>query len=202
MTKTKVISVDTHGGGMNEALAMAEETGVACGLDKKERLRLRLISEELFGMFRSIAGEIEIAYWLEYTDRSFLVQAKADVDLTQEMYNHLVDMSTSGTNSAEKGFMGKIKAMIALFLLPQSSESYALSLGLMSMGCPGDYASSNYYDWSMTQYRNALEGGESQFAGIEEAKDELEHSIIANVADEIRVSIVKTTVNITISKNF
>lgn len=202
MKKTDVVSINTYGDGMPEALLLSEETGLSCGLDKKERLRLRLISEELFGMIRSIAGDVKVSYWLEYEGRSFNVQTKADVDLTQEMYNQLVDAATSGTNSASRGFMGKIKSMVALFLLPQSSESYALSLGLMSMGCIGDYASSQYYDWTMTRYRNSLMSGTSAFEGAEEAKDELERSIIANIADEIKVSIVKNNVNITVSKQF
>lgn len=197
--KTEIISITTAGSGIAEAISLSERVGTECGLDRKQLLRLRLISEEVFGMARGITGDISAEYWMVYERKSFSIHFKAEVELSQDMYNELIATSTSGTNSAVKGFMGRLKNMIAVKLLPQESPSL-LMMGLMSMG-GASFGNSLDYTWSMSQYRSELmsvdEGDDA-----DEARDELEKSIIANIADEIKVSIEGNQVEITVYKSF
>ena len=46
--KSNIIKVTSQGEGINEALTMTEGLAQACGLEKKQSLQLRLLSEELF----------------------------------------------------------------------------------------------------------------------------------------------------------
>lgn len=200
--KTKKIYVNNHETGMQEALEITERVGMDNGLDAKQMRRLRLLAEELFGMLRSIAGGMDADYWLEYEGKSFELHMKSDVNLTDEMKKQFLAASSSGENSAAKGFMGRLKVMIAEALFvnaPSDSLLFSgLSMGLISMASPTAMgAGSTSYLWSLRKYKD-----EAEKEGENEAWDELEKSIVANIADEVSVKIIGTTVEIIVNKKF
>ena len=201
--KTRTIKVTTQGEGMEEALRLSEKVGNSCELTKKEQLRLRLLSEELFGMIRSITGETQADYWLEFKNKSFAVHLKAEVRLTQEMYEELIEVSTNRKNKAVRGFMGNIINMIEVMMLPQAEDYSMVSIGFMSLGnTAANYAGSGAYTWSMNQYVTKLEEGSSSDEDMELARDDLEKSIVAKLSDEVTVSISGSVAEITIYKAF
>ena len=201
--RTKTITVTSQGEGMNEALALTEGLGTGRGLEKKEALHLRLLAEELLGLLRSVAGDVDARYWIEVEENVIELHMYSDVDLTDDMRRKFISASTSGSNEAAKGIMGRMRVMIAEALMPKTEEhgsASGLSLGLMSMAGTGQAAGANAYQWSLKKYKSEVE---SAGAGAgEEAWDELERSIIANVADEVSVSIVGTVVEIVVYKSF
>lgn len=200
--KTEIIKVSGKGLGINEAIAATVSAGEECGLTKKENLRLRLIAEEIFGMASGIIGEIEGFYYVCAKDKSFEVHLNADVDLSKESKKKLLELSTTGTNSGVKSFMSKIRDMIGTALLPKEDGPSTLSLGLMSMGSPASAragSTANIYNWSLSDYRAAVKNAGEE--GIE-AWDELEKSIVANIADEITVSVLGYKVELTVFKKF
>ena len=193
--------VTSRGEGIQEALAATEKLGVDSGLSIKENLRLRLLAEELFGMVRSIVGDMEARYWVEHEGKSFVLHLGSEVELTQETRRQLIAVSTQGENAAAKGFMGKIREMIAVALLPRESGASllsGLSLGLMSMASP----SANTYRWSMSQYKEAVNSERARNAEAEAAWDELERSIVASIADEVSVLVAGSSTEIIIFKTF
>ena len=204
--KTQEIKVTTRGSGMEEALAATEKLGLSSGLAHKENLRLRLLAEELIGLMRGITGSVEAIYQAEEENRSFSLRLSADVTLDQEMRKQLLASSSSGKNSAARGFMGKIREMVALVLLPKGTGtptmSY-LSLGFISMGGPMGYVEGvDTYSWSMNTYVAELKNNLNETAEAKEAWDELEKSIVANLADDVKVNIRGSAVEITITKAF
>ena len=204
--KTSEIIVNTQGVGMDEALAATEKLGRDSGLSHKENLRLRLLAEELIGLMRGITGSVEARYQAGQEEREFTLSLSANVVLDQEMRRQLIAASSSGKNAAAKGLMGRIREMVAIVLLPRSQEPAALtnlSLGLISMGSPMGYAAGeDAYTWSMSTYMSELQNSMNEAEDAKEAYDELEKSIVANLADEVSVSIVGARVEITITKAF
>ena len=195
--KTSEFKVTGQGTGIKEALDATEKLGADSGLGEKEILRLRLLGEELFGLVRGITGELEAVYQASREDRCFDLRLWADVKLDQEMRKQLIAVSFSGENAAVKGFMGRIKEMIAVSLLPADAGPSLLSMGFMSMGSPGGYRAEAGCDWTMKRYKEKL--GD---APEDDAWDELEKSIVANLADDVSVSVQGSHVEITISKLF
>ena len=63
--KTDVIVVSSNGERMEEALAQVEKVAAFKGLSGKNALHLRLLTEEMMGMMRSITGETEGQFWIE-----------------------------------------------------------------------------------------------------------------------------------------
>ena len=185
---------------IREALDATEKLGAGCGLSRKENLRLRLLGEELLGLVRSAAGEVEARYWAEREDNAFQLHLLADISMNREMRKRLIGVSTAGTNAAVKGFTGRLREMIAVLLLPKNEKPSMLSLGLMSMGSPGGFrAGEASYEWLMTNYKAGIKQDGEEYR---EAWDELEKSVLSKLADEIRISIAGSRVEILVDKTF
>ena len=94
--------------------------------------------------------------------------------------------------------------MITNATLPEDPESKAMSdqaLGLMALGCQmGTYSGS--YSWSMSTYVASIDKAYDTQTAARDAKDELEKSIVANLADDIMVHIVNSNVEIALYKSF
>ena len=63
--KTDVITVSSRGKQMEAALEQVEKLAVYKDLSRKGTLHLRLLTEEMMGMMRSITGETEGQFWIE-----------------------------------------------------------------------------------------------------------------------------------------
>ncbi|MBE7073261.1 MAG: hypothetical protein Q4C15_02495 [Eubacteriales bacterium] len=200
--KTEFISITPAGTDKDKALELTEKTAAFCGLDHKSALRLRLLSEELIELMRNFTGELKGDFWLEAKDSTVEIHLKTEIPMDLQTRKELLAVSTSGKNAAAKGFMGKIRDMISTVTLPDDPETKAMTeqaLGLMALGCQaGSYAGS--YSWSMSTYVASIEKAET--IQVEAAKDELEKSIVANLADDVTVHIVNSDVEIAIYKSF
>ncbi len=199
----KPMNVSSNGLGISEALQATEQIALEAGLEKKETLHLRLLAEELFGMLRSVVGDLEAQYTCDAQGKSFALHMKGTVPMTVETKENLIALSASGQNAAAKGFMGKIRDMIATALLPTNEGPSLLAMGLMSMGSPTGYrVGSGGYEWSMLQYKTGVEGKAAEDDGAQIACDELEKSIVASIADDVKVSVKGSDVEIIVYKAF
>ena len=202
--KTELISISPAGTGMDKALELTEKTGAFCGLDHKSALRLRLLSEEVIELMRSFTDELRGDFWLEAKDNVVEIHLKTEIPMDLKTKKELIAVSSSGKNAAAKGFMGKIREMISTATLPDDPETKAMTdqaLGLMSLGCQmGSYSGS--YSWSMSSYVASIDKASETKTDAQEAKDELEKSIVANLADDVTVHIVNSDVEIAIYKSF
>jgi len=201
--KTDNVIVTSLGEGISGAMNVTEKIGEQAGLTAKESLRRRLLAEELVGMMRGIVGGVEALFWVENDGKNFRLHLKSDVELSQEMRKELIAISSARENAAAKGFMGKIREMIAVLLLPKESGPSMASIGLMSFGSPNGFrAGSVSYAWSMKDYKSGVDGSRETDAEASNAWDDLEKSIVANIADEVTVSINGSDVETVIYKAF
>ena len=201
--------VNNRGDGIPTALAETEQAGRNCGLNSKQVLQLRLLAEELFGMMRGIAGDVDARYFVEESENRFALHLNAEVRMTQEVRKQLLSVSSQRKNAAAVGFMNKLKDMISAALLPDNSGlslTSGFSLGVMSTVRNTDplarQASEEVFSWSMCQYKTAVDGQRLNSGDAESAWDELEKSIVASIADEVTVSITGSHVDVCILKSF
>ena len=202
--KTELISISPNGTGMDKALELTEKTGAFCGLDNKASLRLRLLYEVLIELMRSFTDDLVGDFWLEAQDNVVEIHLKTVIPMDLKTRKEIIAVSSSGKNSAAKGMMGKIREMIATATLPDDPETKAMAdqaLGLMALGSQmGTYQGS--YSWSMSTYVASIDKAYDVQTEAKEAKDELEKSIVANLADDVTVHIVNSDVEIAIYKAF
>ena len=201
--KTEIISVYASGDGRDKALELTEKTGAFCGLDHQSSLRLRLLSEELIELIRPFTDKIHGEFWLEAEDNEVQIHLKTDIPMDLQTRNELLAVSSSGKNSAAKGLMGKIREMIASVTLPDDPETKEMTDQAFSLISIGSQMGAHYdgaYSWSMTAYMNQVNNIDNEDG--KEAQDELERSIVANLADEVTVSIVGSEVEVIIFKSY
>ena len=207
--KTEKMTITSQEAQLREALDMTETLGRENGLDQKGKLHLRLLAEELIGLMRGVTDTATAAYWIEQEGRQYILHLESDVKLNRKMREQILSVSSTGANAAAKGFMGKLKDMVAAAFLPDEHGVTLLSgfsLGLMSMASnsspQAQQASVNTLNWSMQKYKAAIEMDGSGSKDIEEKRYELEHSIVASIADEVTASVQGSHVEIKIYKAF
>ena len=197
--KTDVITVSSKGAQMEAALIQADKVAVYKELKRKDALHLRLLAEEMMGLMRSITGDVTGRFWIQDEDGVYELHLQTEKWLTSEKREKLLAASTTGKNESAKGLMGRLRN----FFEVGADEDIATFANPLVM--PGMYEHSTSptmdWEWSMVQYQQALEGymPEKEEA-VQEAKDELEKSVVAHVADDIKVGIKGRTVEMTILK--
>ena len=190
--KTDVIRISNQADNMEEALAQAEKVAVYCNLSSKGALHLRLLTEEALGMMRSITGNRDGEFWIENEGASFELHLRVNTLIDEKRREQLLSASSSGVNEATRGIMGKIRAF---FEAPSDAPTFS------GMFMPAGAPSPAGVAWSMEDYREQLrQYREMNKEGAKEAWDELEKSVVARVADDVKVSIMGRTVEMTINK--
>ena len=189
--KTDVIWIANDGSQMDEALLQSDKVAQYKGLSHKDALQLRLLTEEMLGMMRSITGTAEGSFWIEDEEENyeFRLHLRVETYVDFDKREKLLSASSSGKNEAARGFMGKLRAffdpldgMPSLFNVTHDGMSADLS-------------------WSMRAYQQTLRiQMEKCAAGAAEAWDELEKSVVSHVADDVKVSIRGREVEMVIIK--
>ena len=178
--KTDVMIVSNSGARMQEALDQVGKAAAYKGLSPKSELHLRLLAEEMMGMMRSIAGEADGEFWIEDSDDVYELHLKVRTLIDEEQRRQLIAASTEGKNEAARGLMGKLRSFFDL------SGGAPVMHGLFM---PGGSMAPESMTWSMADYREQLQQFAHRDPNALEAWDELEKSVVANVADNVKVFI-------------
>lgn len=197
--KTDIITVSSKGNQIQTALTQVDKVAAYKGLSGKNALHLRLLTEEMMGMMRSITGETEGQFWIEDQDGEYRLHLRVRTRLTGEEREQLLSASSSGKNESAKGLMGRIRDFFD-WSSDEDLSSLSSSLMLPDMY---EHSSSPMLDleWSMLRYENALSSRiQLDDSEAREAWDELEKSVVKNVADDVLVSIRGGVVEMTILK--
>ena len=197
--KTDIIHVTSEGDGIAQALAQVEAVAVYKSLPAKSTMHLRLLAEEMMGMVRALTGESEADFWIEDEDGVYQLHLKTDAAVSTVMREKLMEVSTSGQNKEAKGVMGKLRELFERSLEPAGMGRDPLLANGMAVGAGSmEIGSASAGIWLFSRYKTALQEGR----GPQEDWDELEKSIVANVADEIEIGIKDNTVEMIIYKKF
>ena len=215
--KSDVVKVTNSGEGMETALLAASASAAYRGLEKRNAIRLRLLAEEMLGMLRQITGETEAEFWVASEGAKFELHLTARPKVTGKMRRELLSVASSGKNAAAVGVTGKLRelfqcAMDAMDVsdLPEYSRFYLQGL-VYNPGPdlldPVAYAmnaslASEAMSWSLLKMKETAEQEKEGSEAAREAWDELEKSIVANLADEVKMSIARGMVEMTVFKSF
>jgi len=197
--KTDVITVSSKGAKMEAALIQADKVAAYKEMNPRNALHLRLLTEEMMGLMRSITGDVTGKFWIEDEDGVYELHLQTEKWLTSETREKLLAASTTGKNESAKGLMGRLRN----FFEVGADEDIAAYTNPLVL--PGMYetaaAPKMDWEWSMVQYQEALTSYEpGKEETVREARDELEKSVVAHVADDVKVGIKGRTVELTIIK--
>ena len=186
--KTDVITVSSSGMKIETALEQAEKVAAYKGLSEKDAMHLRLLTEEMMGMMRSITGKKEGLFWIEDQDGEYQLHLRVRTLLTDEERQQLLSVSSTGKNESAKGLMGRLREF---FDWDSDADLTSFTSPLL---LPDAFEQSSSpaldWEWSMVRYERALSSQMEQGdQTVREAWDELEKSVVSHVADDVKVSI-------------
>lgn len=146
------------------------------GITGKNNLRFTLLSEEALRLARSIVEDDSgIEIWFEGNDQTSYIYLRIEGRFDANKEEEFVSISSSGTNSSQKTFFDELKTF---FVKPQKPT------------------------WSLVEYTKELNEKKKQDKFAQESWDNLERSVIANLADDIVVQVKDGIVSMTITKIF
>ena len=193
-----IIEITSSGENMGAALDVTRKVAAYGDLAPKNTLHLRLLAEEMMGLMRSIAGEVKGKFWIEGEEDVYKLHLKVDAALSKEKRRELLAASTSGTNEATRSLMGKLRNF---FFQSVDDEIAAYNGSLLGKGINGDGVKPvTDWEWSLTRYHDTLAAMKEKQPEAAEAWDELEKSVVSNVADEVKISIKGFEAEMTIIK--
>ena len=207
--QTDRIKILVYETGREKALREAERFAEYEGFDHKEALRIRLLVEETLAMVSTITQDFYADFWLEGNKHGLcrihlFVRTEMDINKKKE----LIAASKTKKNAAVKGLTGKIMELIENHLLLASGDgadcsSTYFDLGMVDMPlAPGAPVQMEGLTWSLESYRHGIDDAKKKGRDAEEAWDELEKSILGNLADDVKVAIRGNEAELIVEKKF
>lgn len=200
---TNKVYVNNKGVGREEALNEIERFSESLQLTGKSRLHIRLLTEELLGMTAQIGGDFDAELWAENDDKTCRVCLEAEIGkMSLQKREELLRSSTSGKNAAYSGIMDRVREQMEIYALmmeENAEDSTGVDYGVETLTGFGDTASQKTpKEWRLSEYKGSLsrQNDSERIA----AWDELERSIVANIADDISVGVKGKTVMLVITK--
>ena len=166
---------------------------------KKQTLQLRLICEEIDGMLPNIIDDFDGDFWIEYENGVCKVNVSITIpELNTLAKEELINIAKNKKNASAVGIVGKIRNAIEnLFLSNKDKNFYISSPGLFGLSAQHFEGMDYSYFWTLNTYKTTVKNAQEQ-----EAWDELEKSIIANLADDVMVGVKGKKATIVVVKNF
>ena len=195
--KSESIVISTNEGNIDKVLEVVE--AFSKDLDHKTGLRIRLLAEETMNLIRSITGEMDAEFFLERDDDQVRLNLNTNTIMFAQKRKELMEISTSKENAAAKGFIGKIREVFELAMLPKDERSARESrIGMMGLVDPTALSATSSETWKMSNYRDSVDKMDQNTEFAQEARNELERSILGNIAKEVEISIIGDDVKMTI----
>ena len=190
--KSNVIKISRNADNLNQILCEAQRTAAYAELSEKQKIRTRLIAEEFIGMMKELSQDFEGEFWIEHENLAFSFISQIHINEVMDMQTkrRFIEMSSDKKNAAAKGIIGKIRDVVENLLYPENAVYSAsfISYQLETAVLLDD-------EWTLNRYKDAERNNAEPW-------DELEKSIIANLADDVIVSVKGNNVQIAIIKNF
>ena len=172
--KSDIIRIDNRGNGFQEALEQTAKAASFRGLNHKEELRLRLCTEEMLSLARSVTGEMQASFWLESEGRKFDLHMSTKTVMDREKRERLIASASSRKNEAANSFLGRLRDAFEAAMVSEPNTDIP--------------------DEALADLANHV---------IEIPEwDEYEQSILRSAADDVKIAIRGGTVDMTVSKSF
>ena len=190
--KSNVIKISKDNDNLHKVLLEMQKTAEYANLNAKQTIRTRLIAEEFVGMLKELSQDFDGDFWIEHENLSFTFVAQLYINEMMDMQTKrgFINISSDKKNAAAKGIMGKIRDIVENMLYPEHAMYSAsfIAYQLETAVLLND-------QWTLNRYKDAQRNNAEPW-------DELEKSIIANLADDVIVSVKGNKVEIAIMKNF
>ena len=170
--RTEKYRVRFTGSNQKEILDGAEYFVTRMGCSKKEMLRIRLLIEEMMELTKTVTEQSMITVIINVRERICVVRAEMSGAPEGEQKGKLERLSSIGNHPASgesAGLVARMRGVVASLLTTGSRQETHV--------------------WSLKEYIDSvMENDRLGDREQERAREEIEHSIIAKLADDVKVS--------------
>lgn len=169
--RTDTVNIVTSSGHIEAALETVRSFAEKQRLSQHASMQLELMTEEIIGIAGSIVDKAKAKLWVDGSGVKYRIHLSFPASIGTDEYKKLLALSSSGKNEAVKTLAGKIWEKMVAGIKTTSEDSHE-----------GDY------EWSL------------QSSGQDE-DSEIGESILASIADDIRVSVTRDKVELVVVKS-
>lgn len=195
--KTDIIQVNSELEGHEAAVDAAERFSVYNNISGKEAMHIRLLTEETLSLVHGILDDFTGNFWLEteHTKKGLLCRLclSADKLLNRDQESQFLSVSTSGRNENARGILGRIREVFRQSLQTESGTDDAFLQNMADAWAMNGTSGEAF--WSLQSYRQSIAPKKESAEW-----DELEKSIIAKLADEVKVWLKSDVTEIAVEK--
>ena len=177
----------------DEVNEILHDFAAAAKIAGKDFQHMTLLTEETLEMANNLVKNFDGEIWLRTTSSGYEIILEADVRAND-----------SSRPEAASGFMAKIAEMLNCSYMFEDVDEMPERLAellpdYMSYGAKDDRQSTIWAgSWSLSSYRDNLQRHRNE-KGKEVALEELEKSIVANLADDVTIGICGRRIRMVIS---
>lgn len=183
---SKRVRIEKNDKSIKHALDEAERYAASENLDKKQRMRIRLLSEEILTLTKSIAEINSGEFYVERSHSGYQICISADADMDFVKKEKLLEISSDGNNEAFTGAGGSIlNAIDSIFLMKNKKmwdDTHKNRKNAMSKSIS---SSDGDYKWSLNTYNEAKEHEKNSAYDSETVK----MSVLNHLADDVKISV-------------
>lgn len=197
--KTDSYTIQGNDSDVKEIQHVIEKMAKFNDLPEKDMLKLQLLAEELIGMEKGLLGFTQGEFTAENNGTEYRLILHADMNVDLDTQERFVNMSKGQKNNAYKGFLGKVRLIADTFTYTPTGrevigyEAYAITDAYGSYFSPADYDMT----WAFSKYKEELDEDDSN-----PIWDELEHSVIASLSDDLIVASRNKSIDVIVVKKF
>ena len=169
--RSDTIDITSKEANIENALEVVRHFAKRQRLDARATKQIELMAEEAIGIMKGIVNDSRSKFWVEGSGLKYKMHLRFALAVGSDEYKKLLSLSTSGKNEAVHSLAGKIWEKMIA--------------GVKSAGDSTD--SSGNYEWSIHDNPDD--------------PDSIGESILAAIADDIKVSVTKDRVELIVLKS-
>lgn len=168
--RTDTVSLTFGGTNFDEAMAIVHNFATRQRFSERNKKQLELMSEEVIGIMGDIVDDVKSKFWIDGSGQKYKIHLRFSAAVGSAEYKRLLSLSSSGKNEAVNTLAEKLWEKMVA--------------GIKIADAPGTKTSD--YEWSIRD--NSLE------------ESSIGESILVALADDIKVSVTKDTVDLVVIK--
>lgn len=173
---------------MKDLLAEVDRFTETQSLTKKERIRIRLLTEEAVGVLKATVKEGKGELKIESTENEYVISFAIDTPcISDDSKEKLIETSSGNKNEFYQGFTGKIRQAIEWLT---NTDKYTAANAAPAGYSMGFIDTSRGTQWSYQQFKKDIT------TDNKDNWDELERSVLSKLANEILVGVSEHTVSL------
>lgn len=188
--KSKICGYDGSDKSIMDCMKETERYSASENLSKDMSLRLRLISEELLSLTKTLPGLKDGKFSIEREGSDYEVCLETKASINKKTKDKLVAVSSSNTNDAYSGLSGLISQAVDSMMRMSMNNKNGVTEAAMNTMEESIGKADDDYRWSYNVYKEKESlAGDTLPDGFNIDSEEIGRSVLTNLSDDIRISV-------------